>query len=115
MICLLNAFSANMIADFPASVRFTEVSPELARELLLHSAVQINAAEYRIRSAVGHEETAAVFSSVLGLTVECRRETITLKSGDTAVVGQYSGIRLPIGATQLPEGSQIRWLTVEVQ
>ena len=59
---LLNAFSANMIAEFPVSVTFTEISPADARAHLLAE----SSGEAEIRSAVGHAETAAVFSSVLG-------------------------------------------------
>lgn len=101
---LLNAFSANMLDDFPCSVKFTEISPATARCDLAGE----------VQSAVGHADTAAVFSAVLGLDVPCRRETVALHQGQTAIVGQYSGPRLPEGATTLPEGSDIRWLMVEV-
>ncbi len=101
---LLNAFSANMLAEFPCSVHFTEISPATARCDLTGE----------VQSAVGHADTAAVFSAVLGMPVPCRRETVTLHLGQTAIIGQYSGPRLPEGATTLPEGADIRWLFVEV-
>ncbi|MBU0501434.1 MAG: DUF1874 domain-containing protein [Gammaproteobacteria bacterium] len=113
MSILLNAFSANMVAEFPCSVKFTEISAETARINLLLAAEEVGEAEM-IRSAVGHPDTAAVFESVLGVPVECRRETITLKAGDDAVVGQYTGPRLPEGCKALPEGAAIRWLYVTV-
>ena len=99
---ILNAFSLNMIVgDADVSVR--EVSRAMAASLAAHCP-----------SAVGHADTAAVFSSVLGVTVPCNRATVTLKDGDLALVGQYSGPRLPEGATSLPEGAAIKWMVVRV-
>lgn len=66
-------------------------------------------------SAVGHADTAAVFSSVLGVEVPCNRATVALKEGDVALVGQYSGPRLPEGANCLPEGATIKWFIVGVK
>lgn len=101
---LLNAFSANMLAGLPCLVNFKEISSEAAlRELV-----------GEVQSAVGHADTAAVFSAVLGFPVPCRRETVTLRQGQRAIIGQYSGPRLPEGATTLPEGAAIKWLLVEV-
>lgn len=101
---LLNAFSANMLAEFPVSVSFAELSPEAATSLLVNE----------MWSCVGHADTAAVFSSVLGIPVTVNRETLTLKPGNSAVLGQYSGPRMPEGTTTLPEGATIRWLLVRV-
>lgn len=113
MSILLNAFSANMLAEFPCSVSFTEISAESARIHLMCAAEEDGEAEF-IRSAVGHADTAAVFESVLGVPVECNRVTVTLKPGDDAIVGQYVGPRLPEGCKTLPEGSTIKWLYVSV-
>ena len=103
---LTNAFSANMLADFPASVSFAEVSADQARFALMCAAEADGEADF-IASAVGHADTAAVFSAVLGIPVECRRVTVSLKAGDSAIVGQYIGPRLP-------EGAMIKWLLVAV-
>jgi hypothetical protein len=110
---LLNAFSANMLVEFPVSVRFTEISSEEARVLLLTSAEAEGETEM-IRSAVGHADTAAIFSSILGIPVPCNRTTVTMVAGDSAVVGQYTGPRLSEGRTTLPEGANVKWLVVEV-
>ena len=99
---LLNAFSLNMIVG-NADVVVREVSRAVAA-LLADACV----------SAVGHADTAAVFSNVLGVAVPCNRATVALKDGDVALVGQYSGPRLPEGATSLPEGAAIKWLVVGV-
>lgn len=111
---LLNSFSANMLTEFPCSVSFQEISLESAKLNLMLAAEDEGEAEI-IMSAVGHADTAAVFSSVLGLPVPCRRVSITLSPGDDAIIGQYIGQRLPEGTTTLPEGATIKWLYVVVR
>jgi hypothetical protein len=110
---LLNAFSANMLEVFPVSVTFTEITPDQARTMLLCAAEAHGEADF-IMSAVGHADTAAVFSSILGVPVPCNRVTVVLGHHQEAVIGQYSGPRLPEGATSLPEGAAVKWLLVEV-
>jgi hypothetical protein len=100
---LLNAFSLNMISH-PAVISTTPVDLEQARQLLADG----------FESAVGHADTAAIFSGLLGTTVPMARRTITLAPGETALVGQYAGPRLPEGATTLPPGATITWLLVTV-
>ena len=100
---ILNAFSLNMLIG-NADIAVREVSQKVAACLAADCS-----------SAVGHADTAAVFSSVLGVTVPCNRATVALKDGDVALVGQYSGPRLPEGATSLPEGAAIKWLVVAVK
>ena len=96
-----NAFSLNMLDGFPVELEIEELSrPEAA-------SFAANA-----RSVVGHADTAAVFESVLGVPVATNRATLMLKEDDFLLVGQYSGPRLPEGATVLPEGASIRWLLV---
>lgn len=101
---LLNAFSANMLAEFPCTVQFAVLDgPAAVRDLIRDD-------DTGIQSAVGHADTAAVFSAVLGLSVACERRTVTLTPGDDAIVGQYIGPRLPEGCTALPDGATIKWL-----
>lgn len=99
---LLNAFSLNMLAG-NADVHVREVSLETARNLAKVCT-----------SAVGHADTAAVFADVLGVPVPCNRVSVSLDHCATALVGQYSGPRLPEGATSLPEGATIKWMIVGV-
>ena len=99
---LLNAFSLNMLVG-NADIVVREITKGVAASLAP-----------ACTSAVGHADTAAVFSSVLGVTVPCNRATVALKPGDVALVGQYSGPRLPEGATSLPEGATIKWVVVGV-
>lgn len=101
---ILNAFSANMLGQFPATVCFKQIDTAAARWELAGE----------LHSAVGHADTAAVFSRALDLPVPCNRETVKLRAGQRAILGQYSGPRLPEGATTLPEGARITWLFVDV-
>ena len=110
---LLNSFSANMLAEFPVSVKFTEIDATSARLNLMLAAEKDGEADF-IRSAVGHGDTAAVLQTELKIPVPCNRETVTLRAGDCAVIGQYSGPRLPEGTTTLPTGASIKWILVEV-
>ena len=99
---ILNAFSLNMLGGNADIV---------VREITKATAASLAPA---CTSAVGHADTASVFSSVLGVEIPCNRATVALKDGDVALVGQYSGPRLPEGATTLPEGAAIKWLVVGV-
>lgn len=61
-------------------------------------------------SAVGHESTAFLFGHLLGLPIMPNRVSISLSNPDHhCLIGQYSGPRLPEGATELPEGARIEW------
>lgn len=103
---LLNAFSANMLADLPLSVCFDEITVAYALDCFQ---------EHGLESAVGHADTANVFATTLGIGVPCNRATVSLKSGDRAILGQYIGPRLPEGATSLPDGATIKWILVSVE
>lgn len=89
---LCNAFSLQMLEEFPASVQIEEVDrlPE------------------GLTSAIGHADTAAV------LGVPHNRVSVKLKPGDTCFVAQLVGGRLPEGATTLPEGVSFKFLKVTV-
>ena len=99
---ILNAFSLNMIVG-NADVVVREVSQKVAASLAANCT-----------SAVGHADTAAVFSAVLGVEIPCNRATVALRDGDVALVGQYSGPRLAEGAVSLPEGATVKWVVVGV-
>jgi hypothetical protein len=65
------------------------------------------------QSCVGHADIAAVLSGLIGSTVPVNRVSVSLQPGDTLVVGQYVGPRLPEGCSALPEGAHIEWYAVE--
>lgn len=95
-----NAFSLNMVSDYDLaclSIRATDEAT--VRKAMTNHVVQ---------SVVGHEDTARV------LGVKFNRQSVALERGDTLYVAQYSGPRLPEGATQLPEGASFRWLEVNL-
>jgi len=65
-----------------------------------------------IVSAVGHADTARVFSKILGRDVEQNRVNVKLGLYKLALIGQYIGPRLPEGTTELPEGAKIEWWVI---
>ena len=104
---LVNAFSLNMLpAKGTMSINATPVSLEEARDIL---------ATYGVESAVGHSDTANLLTGLLGIPVYAERRTVTIpEDGAYMMVAQYSGPRLPEGATTLPEGATITWWMVRV-
>lgn len=102
---VLNAFSFNMVVDFPMTVDAEEISIEKVRQIIDQEGLE---------SAVGHADTASIFSEVIGMEVPMVRRTIQLTYGDSAIVGQYSGPRLEEGCKVLPEGASIKWLLISL-
>lgn len=103
---VFNAFSIQMIASMhEASVSFKKISYKQAKNLLVGGA----------ESYIGHVDTAAVISSMLGLEIPAQRRFGTLMPGETAIIAQVLGGRLPEGATTLPEGFFIQFFQVTVQ
>ena len=60
-------------------------------------------------SAIGHADTAAV----LGLP--CNRVNVSLTKGDSIIVCQLIGGRLPEGSTTLPEGFTFKFFLVTIE
>lgn len=65
-------------------------------------------------SVIGHPDTAAVLTDMLGKKVKCNRASITLKPTDTLIVAQIVGGRLPAGTTKLPDGFKLQFLKVTI-
>ena len=102
MIIITNAFSINMLAS-SAKVNFEQISTETARTFIKESD--------DIVSAIGHADTAHIVGDILGIEIESNRMSVQLTSDETLLVAQYTGPRLPEGATTLPEGATITfWL-----
>jgi len=59
-------------------------------------------------SVVGHPDTATI------LGVAFNRATLHLQHGDSLIVAQLDGARLPEGATTLPDGASFRWFEVKL-
>lgn len=99
-----NAFSGNMLdlAEMPVNVMFSKVDVETVKNI------------DNLESCIGHVDTAAVVSDVLGKKVDANRVTVTLKKGDCMIIAQYIGPRLTEGTTKLPEGARIEFLFAKV-
>ena len=102
---LANAFSLNMLPPQGGTVRVAPLTVEEARALLAGGFV----------SAVGHADTAAILTGLLGLTVEANRINVLLSPGDLLIVAQYRGPRLPEGTTTLPEGASFQFFSVTIE
>jgi len=100
---ILNAFSLNMISELPAVVHIKELSLEEAK-------IEAN----NRQSAVGHQDTANIFSNILNINVAFNRTSVIINKNSSVLIGQYFGPRLPEGVMTLPENATIKWLLVTV-
>lgn len=98
---LVNSYSLNMLADPDKTFG---VNRPISKDDIPRDVI----------SAIGHADTAAVVSADLGLEIPPNRVSLSLKNGDKIYVAQYIGPRLPEGATQLPEGAEIKYFSVTV-
>ena len=105
MFYISNAFSLNMVAT-NCQVRMINLSLEQAAEYCQ---------KHQPVSFAGHGDTASLASNLLGYPIAENRGTLTLNFGDEVLVTQYSGPRLPVGATELPEGAAFRFVRCVVE
>lgn len=120
MLYITNAFSLNMVPSGNNTIVLEDLTIEQVKMLVAAHEEAWGYLGYKalaseVVSGVGHPDTAAVFSSLLDLNVPMNRINISLKNNDVLIVGQYSGPRLPEGATTLPEGASIRWMKVTIE
>ena len=108
---LSNAFSLGMIESGSVPVITEGISPA---EFIGGGNRQGRFESLAVKSIVGHADTAAILSGILGVTVLFNRESVKLVPGDVLYVAQYDGPRLPEGCTELPEGASFRWFRVSV-
>lgn len=118
-IIVCGAFSLSMLDKevqlgkrYPAQRRIPiPVTLELAQswiELYKRGSVELE-------SAIGHADTATLFSEILNIPLTVNRVSIKLGASEkntSLLIGQYNGPRLPEGATTLPEGASIDWWIV---
>ena len=110
-LTVTNAFSINMLAKRDArALDFIPLTIAEAR-----GAVSYN----EIASAIGHADTARVVAHLLDVperaeewaAIAATRPTLRWDGEDELLIAQYSGPRLPEGATALPDGAEIQfWL-----
>lgn len=115
MIYIGNAFSLQMLANAEGSDNV--ICNLRVRDRTVFDVVKllVDAPEGTVESCIGHPDTAAVVSDILKLPIACNRTSITLHKGDYMIVAQLMGGRLPEGATKLPEGFAIKFMSVEVE
>ena len=104
-----NAFSLSMISD----LIWEDKGDNFAGLPISVKAVRPESIPSDIYSVVGHADTARVIGSILGQDVPVNRETYKVSPGDVLYVAQYIGPRLQEGATQLPEGAEIRFYKIQ--
>jgi hypothetical protein len=105
-IYLCNAFSLNMLPAGNNSIT-TEELIDAQVEAVLYLSNFVN--------ALGHKEIAVIIGEkYLGKPLDAPRTSVSLMSGDSCIVAQYVGCRLPEGATSLPDGATIKWIIVRV-
>lgn len=104
-IVIANAFSLNML-DLKRAERFC-IGPVSLPWLFTDFEDEVP-----VISVVGHADTAAVLSDLLGFEVACNRVTYKMQEDDLLIVGQYIGPRLAEGTTKLPEGGRVEWFEV---
>lgn len=104
-IIISNALSLQMV-DIPATIVANPITVEEVRELLSTNQFWM--------SAVGHPDTAAVMSKLVGIEIPANHVSVHLNPGDTLIVCQVAGDRLPEGYTELPEGISLKWIKVDI-
>ena len=105
-VYIANAFSLSMVTS-PATIKVVETSEDEVKRVIASGFV----------SAIGHESTAKIVSSRLGILVPVNRVSIQLKPSDVLVVFQL--------LTRLPEGKiltedeikqvQVKWFLVTIR
>ena len=107
-VAIANTFTSKMLdlSGGRIDAQFCPVTPDIIKDYIEESG--------SFESFVGHADTAAVFSSQLGLDMLCNRATFQLEEDHILFVGQYKGPHLPEGATSLPEGAKVEWAMVTI-
>lgn len=110
MLYVVNAFSLNMLKE-KAKLACKIVSREDVKKLWSSPASSLVGRTV----AIGHKDTARIVGNELGTAMTENRISVKVEYGDVLLVAQYTGPRLPEGATELPEGANIVWWKVSVE
>ena len=99
-LAIVNAFSINMLND-NCGLLFDKI--ENPADFLR---------EYEVYNFIGHKDLDNIVRQNLNISIpEGVRGNVDIDNFDILLVAQYSGPRLPVGTTQLPEGAKIEyWL-----
>lgn len=114
MLYLTNSFSINMLPTARRNrVLFRQITAEEANDLYKdHS----QAKDQFSINAIGHADTDSIVRGLLPAVTEAgKRLSVKIENWyDTVLVAQYTGPRLPEGATTLPEGAKIEFFAVSL-
>ena len=113
MLYISNAISGSMLVDLIPEGKGIEVRWSRPTTDQVRSMIKV-APEDTVESVVGHKDVARVMSGILGIEVPFNRVSLKLKEGDTLIWAQVDGPRLPEGATELPEGTKLVWMMIQV-
>ena len=113
---VMNALPASILTSSvfakEGHVSIRPLSVRQAKDLLIAEGVE---------SAVGHADTAAIFSNLLGVEIPENRRSVDVSEmatygvsdrGRCFLAGLYQGPRLLEGSTTLPEGASIAFFLV---
>jgi len=108
MIYLANALSLNMFNHLtkPFKLNIKPMSQTETSNILKST---------KFTSAIGHADMANVLTNLLGVSIEPNRITLNINSGDTLIVAQYIGPRLPEGTTELPANAEIKFYYITIE
>lgn len=113
---VMNAIPASIVTS-PAFAREGHIS---IRPLTIAQAADLLSKE-GVESAVGHADTAAIFSQILGIEIPENRRSVSVEEmstygasgrGRCFLAGLYTGPRLPEGSKTLPEGASVNFFIV---
>lgn len=94
---LTNAFSFQMCVGTEGVIRWKRMTPD-----------QVSSIE-GIESVIGRENVAKVLSNDLKKEIKMNRANIELEDGDSLIIAQVIGGKLPEDATELPDGYKITY------
>lgn len=107
MIKVANAFSINMLNQFPCDVRFQEINKDECLSIIQQH-------NYELDSYIGHEDTANVLSTELNINIPAKRQSLIINKNEQILIIQLIGGRLPEGTTKLPENFKFKYFVVQI-
>jgi hypothetical protein len=106
---LLSSFSLGALARVPAKLKISPLSSAKVRGMLKAGSLE---------PSIGHPALAELLSGRFGMSLPWRREILSFKSGDRAVVAQIFGAGRPPEGKTLSTSElkklRIRFLCVEI-
>jgi hypothetical protein len=91
-----------MLARLDASIKTEELTIPQTIEAIANG----------FESGMGH--STELVSSILGMDIPVNRSNNKIQDGESILVAQYVGPRLPEGCTELPEGATMKFIKVTV-